>query len=162
MSDYGDGNFMDMVSSRWAPPPSTSLSDNGLNPISDIFLQTNQSKQRPGLVDRVAARIGRNIPPIRTDNLSPCAVVFKDPKTVPFGIEISPGLSPSVMLQSRSQVSNNVFICFWLFYYTWLLSYDRYLNIKILRNSYVCFHIFFILSLCPNICSTLCKCFYFL
>nr|VDC64689.1 unnamed protein product [Brassica rapa] len=106
MSDYGDGNFMDMVSSRWAPPPSTSLSDNGLNPISDIFLQTNQSKQRPGLVDRVAARIGRNIPPIRTDNLSPCAVVFKDPKTVPFGIEISPGLSPSVMLQSRSQLIN--------------------------------------------------------
>ncbi|CAN7097365.1 unnamed protein product [Brassica rapa subsp. narinosa] len=106
MSDYGDGNFMDMVSSRWAPPLSTSLSDNGLNPISDIFLQTNQSKQRPGLVDRVAARIGRNIPPIRTDNLSPCAVVFKDPKTVPFGIEISPGLSPSVMLQSRSQLIN--------------------------------------------------------
>lgn len=23
-----------------------------------------------------------------------------------------------------------------------LLSYDRYLNIKILRNNYVCFHIF--------------------
>lgn len=110
MSDYGDGNFMDMVSSRWAPPPSTSLSDNGLNPISDIFLQTNQSKQRPGLVDRVAARIGRNIPPIRTDNLSPFAV-SKNPKTVPFGIEISPGLSSSVMLQSPSQVSNNVFIC---------------------------------------------------
>ncbi|KAF2594576.1 hypothetical protein F2Q70_00043017 [Brassica cretica] len=104
MSDYGDGNFMDMVSSHWAPPPSTSLSDNGLNPISDIFLQTNQSKQRSGLVDRVAARIGRNIPPIRTDNLSPFAV-SKNPKTVPFGIEISPGLSSSVMLQSPSQAS---------------------------------------------------------
>ncbi|CAN7083776.1 unnamed protein product [Brassica oleracea var. botrytis] len=105
MSDYGDGNFMDMVSSNWAPPPSTSLSDNGLNPISDIFLQTNQSKQRPGLVDRVAARIGRNIPPIRTDNLSPFAV-SKNPKTVPFGIEISPGLSSSVMLQSPSHLIN--------------------------------------------------------
>ncbi|KAG2304547.1 hypothetical protein Bca52824_033198 [Brassica carinata] len=111
MSDYGDGNFMEMVS-HWASPPSPSLreiftkldqTDNGLNPISDTFLQTNQSKQRSSLVDRVAARVGVNIPPLKIDNLSPFTL-FKNPKTVPSVLEISPGLSPSVMLQSPSQL----------------------------------------------------------
>ncbi|KAL0796470.1 hypothetical protein Bca101_067847 [Brassica carinata] len=98
--------------SHWASPPSPSLreiftkldqTDNGLNPISDTFLQTNQSKQRSSLVDRVAARVGVNIPPLKIDNLSPFTL-FKNPKTVPSVLEISPGLSPSVMLQSPSQL----------------------------------------------------------
>ncbi|KAF8050642.1 hypothetical protein N665_1917s0010 [Sinapis alba] len=111
MSDYGDGNYMKMVS-QYAPPPSPSVSDilamldqtdNGLNPISDVFLQTKQSEQRSGLVDRVAARVGHNIPPLKIEKRSPFAL-FRKPKTVPFGIEISPGLSPSVLLQSPSDL----------------------------------------------------------
>ncbi|KAL0730985.1 hypothetical protein Bca4012_027079 [Brassica carinata] len=93
MSDYGDGNFMDMVS-HWAAPPS---------PISDVFLQTNQSEKRSGLVDRVAARVGRKIPPLRIGNPSQFNL-FRKPKTVPFSIEISPGLNQSVLLQSPSQL----------------------------------------------------------
>ncbi|XP_018479053.2 probable WRKY transcription factor 10 [Raphanus sativus] len=111
MSDYSDGNFMDMVS-HWTSLPSPILgeivampdqTDNGLNPISNTFLPTNQSEKKTSLVERVSTRVGRNIPPLRIENLRPSAL-FKNKKTVLGVNEISPGLSPSVMLQSPSQL----------------------------------------------------------
>lgn len=102
-------------------------------------------KKDPGLVERVSARVGRKIPPLRIENLRPSAL-FKNKKTVLGVNEISPGLSPSVMLQSPSQVTMFLYVSDCLIMHD-LLSYDRYLNIKVLRNNYVCFHIFFIIHI---------------
>ncbi|KAG2312531.1 hypothetical protein Bca52824_024088 [Brassica carinata] len=51
MSDYGDGNFMDMVS-HWAAPPS---------PISDVFLQTNQSEKDPSGRQSSCKRLNQSV-----------------------------------------------------------------------------------------------------
>ncbi|ESQ29904.1 hypothetical protein EUTSA_v10012199mg [Eutrema salsugineum] len=118
-----DGNFMETIS-FWAPPSSPSprtilemlnQTDNGINPISEIFPQTNlstyhhhQSEQRSGLGERVAARIGFNLPPLDAENISPISAFFRNSTTVPSPVvEISPGFSPSALLLSPDMFSNS-------------------------------------------------------
>ncbi|KAL0715741.1 hypothetical protein Bca4012_065063 [Brassica carinata] len=81
MSDY-DGNFMDDLSPVSSPSIKGVLemldqNNNGRNPISETFPQTNlstnpQSEQTSGgLHDRVAARLGFDIPPLEIESVSP-------------------------------------------------------------------------------------------
>ncbi|KAL0853860.1 hypothetical protein Bca101_059012 [Brassica carinata] len=81
MSDY-DGNFMDDLSPVSSPSIKGVLemldqNNNGGNPISETFPQTNlstnpQSEQTSGgLHDRVAARLGFDIPPLEIESVSP-------------------------------------------------------------------------------------------
>ncbi|CAL9219014.1 unnamed protein product [Arabidopsis halleri] len=123
MSDF-DGNFIEMTS-YWAPPSSPSprtilamleQTDNGMNPISEIFPQTNiprdhdtdQSGQRSGLRERLAARIGFSLPTLDTINMSPLDAFFRS-STVPNSpvVAISPGFSPSALLQSPNMASDS-------------------------------------------------------
>lgn len=116
MSDF-DGDFMEMTS-YWAPPSSPSprtifamlnQTDNGLNPITEIFPQPrDQSEQRSGgLGERLAARIEFNPPTLETENISPFAAFFRNTTTVPSPIvAISPGFSPSALLQSPNMLSD--------------------------------------------------------
>ncbi|CAA7015457.1 unnamed protein product [Microthlaspi erraticum] len=120
MSDF-DGNFMEMTS-FWAPPSSPSprtilamlnQSDNVQNPITEIFPQTNlstdhhESEQRSSLGERLAARIGFNPPRLEIEDMSPFGAFFRN-STVPTPlIPISPGFSPSALLQSPNVFSNS-------------------------------------------------------
>ncbi|CAH2033449.1 unnamed protein product, partial [Thlaspi arvense] len=120
MSDF-DGNFME-TTSCWAPPSSPSprtilamlnQTDNGVNRISDIFPQTDssrshQSEQRSSrLGERLTARMGFTLPPLHTENISPFAAFFRN-TTVPSPVvAISPGFSPSALLQSPNVFSNS-------------------------------------------------------
>lgn len=129
MSDF-DENFMEMTS-YWAPPSSPSprtilamldQTDDGLNPIAEIFPQTNlprdhieQSELRSGLGERLAARIGFNLPTLDTENISPLTEIFRSSTVNPSPVvAISPGFSPSALLQSpnmvidSSHVSSNI------------------------------------------------------
>ncbi|KAL0791785.1 hypothetical protein Bca101_008031 [Brassica carinata] len=88
--------------------------DNGLNSISETFPQTNispdpQSEQRSGgLRDRMAAKLGFDIPPLKIGRVSPSANLFSNPILVPSPIlVISPGLSLSPFLQSPNMLSNS-------------------------------------------------------
>lgn len=128
MSDF-DGKFMEMTS-FWAPPSSPSprtiiamlnQSDNCQNPITEFFPQTNLSTdhqstgQRSGLGERLAERTGFNPPRLEIENIRPFGAFFRN-STVPSPVvTISPGFSPSALLQSpimlsnSSEVSNTVF-----------------------------------------------------
>ena len=101
MSDY-DGNFMDDLSPVSSPSIKGVLemldqNNNGRNPISETFPQTNlstnpQSEQTSGgLHDRVAARLGFYIPPLEIESVSPFLQ------------------SPNMFSNSTSQVSKNFF-----------------------------------------------------
>ncbi|WZZ47555.1 hypothetical protein YC2023_043814 [Brassica napus] len=88
--------------------------DNGLNSISETFPQTNispdpQSEQRSGgLRDRMAAKLGFDIPPLELGRVSPSANLFSNPILVPSPIlVISPGFSLSPFLQSPNMLSNS-------------------------------------------------------
>ncbi|AEE33270.1 WRKY DNA-binding protein 10 [Arabidopsis thaliana] len=123
MSDF-DENFIEMTS-YWAPPSSPSprtilamleQTDNGLNPISEIFPQeslprdhTDQSGQRSGLRERLAARVGFNLPTLNTEeNMSPLDAFFRS-SNVPNSpvVAISPGFSPSALLHTPNMVSDS-------------------------------------------------------
>ena len=127
MNDY-DGNFMDDLSPLSSPRIREALAmldqnENGLYPISETFPQTNvspdpQSEQRSGgLRDRMAAKLGFDIPPLEIGRVSPSANLFSNPILVSSPIlVISPGFSlspflqsPNMLSNSSSQVSNNVF-----------------------------------------------------
>ncbi|CAN6820201.1 unnamed protein product [Brassica oleracea] len=88
--------------------------DNGLNSISETFPQTNippdpQSEQRSGgLRDRMAAKLGFDIPPLEIGRVSPSANLFSNPILVSSPIlVISPGFSLSPFLQSPNMLSNS-------------------------------------------------------
>ncbi|KAH0895056.1 hypothetical protein HID58_057485 [Brassica napus] len=88
--------------------------ENGLYPISETFPQTNvspdpQSEQRSGgLRDRMAAKLGFDIPPLEIGRVSPSANLFSNPILVPSPIlVISPGFSLSPFLQSPNMLSNS-------------------------------------------------------
>ncbi|KAF8045356.1 hypothetical protein N665_5110s0001 [Sinapis alba] len=110
MSDY-DGNFMDDLSPLSSPGIRDVLAmldqnNNGRNPISETFPQTNlstnpQPEQRSGgLHNRMAARLGFAIPPLEIESISP---LVHSPILV-----ISPGFSSlSPFLQSPNMISNS-------------------------------------------------------
>ncbi|CAA0297229.1 unnamed protein product [Arabidopsis thaliana] len=123
MSDF-DENFIEMTS-YWAPPSSPSprtilamleQTDNGLDPISEIFPQeslprdhTDQSGQRSGLRERLAARVGFNLPTLNTEeNMSPLDAFFRS-SNAPNSpvVAISPGFSPSALLHTPNMVSDS-------------------------------------------------------
>ncbi|KAG2292133.1 hypothetical protein Bca4012_008126 [Brassica carinata] len=118
MSDC-DGNFMDDFSALSSPRIREALAmldqnENGRYPISETFPQTNvspdpQSEQRSGgLRDRMAAKLGFDIPPLEIGRVSPSANLFSNPILVPSPIlVISPGLSLSPFLQSPNMLSNS-------------------------------------------------------
>ncbi|XP_048606521.1 probable WRKY transcription factor 10 isoform X2 [Brassica napus] len=118
MSDC-DGNFMDNFSPLTSPRIRDALAmldqnDNGLNSISETFPQTNispdpQSEQRSGgLRDRMAAKLGFDIPPLEIGRVSPSANLFSNPILVSSPIlVISPGFSLSPFLQSPNMLSNS-------------------------------------------------------
>ncbi|CDY47546.1 BnaC03g69160D [Brassica napus] len=118
MSDC-DGNFMDDFSPLTSPRIRDALAmldqnDNGLNSISETFPQTNippdpQSEQRSGgLRDRMAAKLGFDIPPLEIGRVSPSANLFSNPILVSSPIlVISPGFSLSPFLQSPNMLSNS-------------------------------------------------------
>ncbi|CAN6820219.1 unnamed protein product [Brassica oleracea] len=97
--------------------------DNGTKPISETSsgtsLTTPQSERRSGgIVERVSARIGRDIPPLNMEGISRFANSFGNQNLVHFPISVtSPGFSslspslqsPNMFTNSSSQVSNNVF-----------------------------------------------------
>ncbi|VVB00185.1 unnamed protein product [Arabis nemorensis] len=116
MSDF-DGNFME-TTSYWNPPASPSPRtifemlnqiDDVVNPIAEIFPQpTDQSEQRSGLGERLAARIEFTLPRLETDNISPFAAFFRNTNDVPSPmVPISPGFSPSALLQSPNMLSDS-------------------------------------------------------
>ncbi|CAN6820221.1 unnamed protein product [Brassica oleracea] len=96
--------------------------DNGTKPISETSsgtsLTTPQSERiSGGFVERVSARIGRDIPPLNTEGISRFANSFGNQNLVHFPISVtSPGFSslspslqsPNMFANSSSQVSNNV------------------------------------------------------
>lgn len=114
--------------------------DNGINPISETSSQTNlrtdpQSERRSGsTVERVSARIGRDIPPLDMECLRPFSNSFRTPNLVHSPIRVaSPGFntlspslqSPNMFTNSSSQVYNvfnkfNIDLCTW-----YLLIYDK-------------------------------------
>ncbi|XP_019094606.1 PREDICTED: probable WRKY transcription factor 10 [Camelina sativa] len=121
MSDF-DGNFVEMTSC-WTPlstpSPRTILAmmgqtNDGLNPISQIFPQTNlprdhadQSGQRPGLGERLATKVGLNLPRLDIENRSPLGAFFRSSAAPsPIGA-ITPGFSPSILLQSPKMVTDS-------------------------------------------------------
>uniref|UniRef100_A0A0D3BMK6 WRKY domain-containing protein n=1 Tax=Brassica oleracea var. oleracea TaxID=109376 RepID=A0A0D3BMK6_BRAOL len=118
MSDC-DGNFMDDFSALSSPRIREALAmldqnENGLYPISETFPQTNvspdpQSEQRSGgLRDRMAAKLGFDIPPLEIGRVSPSANLFSNPILVSSPIlVISPGFSLSPFLQSPNMLSNS-------------------------------------------------------
>ncbi|CAG7896554.1 unnamed protein product [Brassica rapa] len=115
MNDY-DGNFMDDLSPLSSPRIREALAmldqnENGLNPISKAFSQTNvspdpQSEQRSGgLRNRM---VGFDIPSLEIESISPFANSFRNPILVPSPIlVISPGFSLSPFLQSPNMLSNS-------------------------------------------------------
>ncbi|KAL0734068.1 hypothetical protein Bca4012_010278 [Brassica carinata] len=118
MSDY-DGKFMDDWSSLSSPSIREVVgilykNDNGVNPTSETFPQTNLStdplsEQRSGgLHDRVAARLGFDIPLLKIESISRLANSFRNPILVHSPILIiSPGFSLSPLLQSPNMLSNS-------------------------------------------------------
>ncbi|XP_018450178.2 probable WRKY transcription factor 10 [Raphanus sativus] len=86
--------------------------DNGLNPISQIFPQTNlstdnQSEQRSSL-ERVSSRIGFNVPPLETESIMSPLAASRSQTNVPSPlIAISPEFSSSAQLQSPKMFSNS-------------------------------------------------------
>ncbi|KAL0715735.1 hypothetical protein Bca4012_065057 [Brassica carinata] len=119
MSDY-DGNFMDDLPPLSSPSIKGVLeildqNNNGRNPISETFPQTNvstnpQSEQTSGgLHNRVAARLGFDIQPLEIESVSPFANSLRNPNLVTSPILIvSPGFSSlSQFLQSPNMFSNS-------------------------------------------------------
>ncbi|XP_056853408.1 probable WRKY transcription factor 10 [Raphanus sativus] len=110
MSDY-DGILID----DWSPQSSPSIREilatldqnySDLKPISEMFPQTNlstdpQSKQiSGGLSDRIAARLGFDIPPLEIESISPSPILVISP-----GFSLSPFFqSPNMLLNSSSQI----------------------------------------------------------
>ncbi|KAF8082409.1 hypothetical protein N665_0827s0013 [Sinapis alba] len=122
MSDW-DENSMEMISS-WNLPEMSDCdetvramlqeqTDKSLNQISQIFPQTNlttnhQSEQRSSLGERVSSSIGFNVPPLETENIMSPFDVSRSQTYVPSpAIAISPGFSPSALLQSPNMFSNS-------------------------------------------------------
>ena len=114
--------------------------DNGIKPISETSsgtsLTTPQSERRSGgYVERVSARIGRDIPPLNMEGISRFANSFGNQNLIHFPIsETSPGFSslspslqsPNMFTNSSSQVRNNVFNKFNIDLYTlYILIYDK-------------------------------------
>lgn len=91
--------------------------DNGLNPISQIFPQTNlstnnQSEQRSNLGERVSSRIGFKVPPLETESITSPFSVSRSQTNVPSPlIPISPKFSPSALLQSPNNSFSQVNKC---------------------------------------------------
>ncbi|CAN6989606.1 unnamed protein product, partial [Brassica oleracea var. botrytis] len=118
LSDWS-GNSIEI----WNPPKMSDCdgivramleqTDNGLNSISQIFPKTNlstdhQSEQRSSLGERVSSRIGFNVPPLETENIMSPFAVSRSQTNVPSPlIAVSPGFSPSALLQSPKKFSNS-------------------------------------------------------
>lgn len=118
MSDWS-GNSIEI----WNPPKMSDCdgivramleqTDNGLNSISQIFPKTNlstnhQSEQRSSLGERVSSRIRFNVPPLETENIMSPFAVSRSQTNVPSPlIAVSPGFSPSALLQSPKKFSNS-------------------------------------------------------
>ncbi|CAN7028959.1 unnamed protein product [Brassica rapa subsp. trilocularis] len=89
-------------------------SQNGIKPISETSsgtsLTTPQSERRSGgIVERVSARIGRDIPPLNTEYINLTFVCFPISLTSPGFSSLSPSLqSPNMFTDSSSHVSKNV------------------------------------------------------
>ncbi|KAG2314388.1 hypothetical protein Bca52824_017510 [Brassica carinata] len=113
MSDY-DGNFMDDLPPLSSPSIKGVLeildqNNNGRNPISETFPQTNvstnpQSEQTSGgLHNRVAARLGFDIQPLEIESVSPFANSLRNPNLVTSPILIvSPGFSSDDIPKEKS------------------------------------------------------------
>ncbi|WZZ07675.1 hypothetical protein YC2023_093596 [Brassica napus] len=86
-----------------------SQNDNGIKPISETSsrtsLTTPQSERRSGgIVERVSARIGRDIPPLNMEHINPTLVCFLVSVTSPGFSSLSPSLqSPNMLTDSSSQ-----------------------------------------------------------
>ncbi|CAN7028965.1 unnamed protein product [Brassica rapa subsp. trilocularis] len=87
-----------------------SQNDNGIKPISETSsrtsLTTPQSERRSGgIVERVSARIGRDIPPLNMEHINPTLVCFLVNVTSPGFSSLSPSLqSPNMLTDSSSQI----------------------------------------------------------
>ncbi|CAF2214030.1 unnamed protein product [Brassica napus] len=88
-----------------------SQNDNGIKPISETSsrtsLTTPQSERRSGgIVERVSARIGRDIPPLNMEHINPTTLVcFLVSVTSPGFSSLSPSLqSPNMLTDSSSQI----------------------------------------------------------
>ncbi|CAF2213892.1 probable WRKY transcription factor 10 [Brassica napus] len=87
-----------------------SQNDNGIKPISETSsrtsLTTPQSERRSGgIVERVSARIGRDIPPLNMEHINPTIVCFPVSVTTPGFSSLSPSLqSPNMFTDSSSQI----------------------------------------------------------
>ena len=122
-----------------------SQNDNGIKPISETSsrtsLTTPQSERRSGgIVERVSARIGRDIPPLNMEHINPTLVCFPVSVTTPGFSSLSPSLqSPNMFTDSSSQVSNNVFNILISTHYMYILIYDK--NNFLLSLCNLCFKI---------------------